>query len=152
MFENVEGREFVDVSGQMGKDFLRAGFQRGSAFVDLNNDGFPDVVVTSLNEKPRILVNSGANGNHWLLIEATGHRSNRDGIGTKIKVVTPSGRTMYNHVTVSVGFLSSSDRRVHFGLGSEKMAASVEIRWPSGKAQTLRNVAADQILRVEEPR
>ncbi len=152
MFENVEGKEFVDVSGQIGKDFLRAGFQRGSAFVDLNNDGFLDVVVTSLNEKPRILVNSGDNGNHWLLIEATGHRSNRDGIGTKIKVVTPSGRKLYNHVTVSVGFLSSSDRRVHFGLGSEKIADSIEIRWPSGKVQTLRNVAADQILRVEEPR
>ena len=152
MFRNVDGKLFVDVSGQMGADFLRSGFQRGSAFADLNNDGFLDVVVTSLNEKPRILMNTGGNGNHWLLIEARGHRSNRDGIGAKIKVTTPSGRTLYNHVTASVGFLSSSDKRVHFGLGGEKLAASIEIRWPSGVVQKSENVAADRVLKVEEPR
>jgi len=110
-----------------------------------------DLVVTSLNQKPRILLNSADNGNHWLLVETTGRKSNRDAIGTKIKVTTPSGRALYNHVTVSVGFMSSSDRRVHFGLGSEKTAASVEIRWPGGAVQTLSDVAADQILKVIEP-
>jgi hypothetical protein len=152
MFENLDGKQFVDVSEQMGADFLRLGFQRGSAIADFNDDGFPDLVVTSLNQKPRILINSGGNGNHWLLIEATGRRSNRDAIGAKIKLTTPAGRTLYNHVTVSVGFMSSSDRRVHFGLGGEKSAAAVEIRWPSGTVQTLKEVAADQILKVEEPR
>jgi hypothetical protein len=151
MFENLDGKEFLDVSQQMGKDFLRLGYQRGSAFADLNNDGFMDLVVTSLNQKPRILLNSADNGNHWLLVETTGRKSNRDAIGTKIKVTTPSGRALYNHVTVSVGFMSSSDRRVHFGLGSEKTAASVEIRWPGGAVQTLSDVAADQILKVIEP-
>jgi hypothetical protein len=151
MFENAEGKEFVDVSREMGQDFLRLGYQRGSAFVDLNNDGFMDLVVTSLNDKPRILLNSAGNGNHWLLIHATGHKSNRDAIGTKIKITTPSGRTLYNHVAASVGFMSSSDCRVHFGLGGERSAASIEIRWPSGTIQTLTDVAADQVLRVEEP-
>jgi hypothetical protein len=151
LFENVDGKQFVDVSEQMGADFLRVGFQRGSAIADLNNDGFPDLVVTSLNRKPRILLNSGGNGNHWLLIELTGRKSNRDAIGAKVKLTTPSGRTLHNHVTVSVGFMSSSDRRVHFGLGGETSAASLEIRWPGGATQILKNVAADQILKVEEP-
>ena len=152
MFANVDGKHFLDVSEEMGADFSRTGYQRGSAFADLNNDGFPDLVVTSLNEKPRILINSAGNGNHWLLIDARGHASNRDAIGARLKLTTPSGRTLYNHVTASVGFMSSSDRRVHFGLGSETSAASLEIRWPSGKVQTLNNVRADRILMVEEPR
>ncbi len=151
MFQNVNGKEFVDVTQQMGKDFLRVGFQRGSAFADLNDDGFMDIVVTSLNEKPRILLNSADNGNHWLLLNLTGSKSNRDAIGAKITVTTPSGRTLSNHVTASVGFLSSSDRRVHFGLGSETTASAIEIRWPSGATQRLNNVAADQILQVQEP-
>jgi hypothetical protein len=151
MFENQDGREFLDVTQEMGNDFLRIGFQRGSAFADLNNDGFMDIVVTSLNQKPRILVNSADNRNHWLLMRLIGHKSNRDAIGAKIKVTMPSGRTLYNHVTTSVGFLSSSDRRVHFGLGKETGVTSIELRWPSGLTQTLNNVPADQILTLEEP-
>ena len=151
MFRNLQGKEFADVSQDLGKDFLRIGYQRGSAFVDLNNDGFLDIVVTSLNEKPRILMNSADNGNHWLLLHLVGHKSNRDAIGAKVKVSTPSGRTLFNHVTGSVGFLSTSDLRVHFGLGAETSAGSIEIQWPAGEVQTLPKVAADQVLRVEEP-
>ena len=151
MLRNVGGKEFRDVSQFMGADFLRVGYQRGSAFADLNNDGFMDIVVTSLNEKPRILLNSADGGNHWLLLQLTGHKSNRDAIGAKIKVTTPSGRTLYNHVTASVGFMSSSDKRVHFGLDQEAAAASIEIRWPSGRQQVLHNVPADRILKIDEP-
>ncbi len=151
IFENQDGKEFKDVSKELGGDFLRIGFQRGSSFADLNNDGFMDIVVTSLNQKPRILMNSADNGNHWLLLRLTGRKSNRDAIGAKIKVTTPSGRTLYNHVTVSVGFMSSSDRRVHFGLGRETRVASIEVRWPSGLVQTLADVEADRIFQVDEP-
>jgi hypothetical protein len=150
LFENVDGKEFRDVSTQVGADFSRPGFQRGSAFVDLNNDGFPDLVVTSLFERPRILMNSADNGNHWLLVNTIGRRSNRDGIGAMMKLTTGAGRTLYNHVTTSDGFMSSSDKRAHFGLGSEKTIESLEIRWPSGVVQTLKKVKADQILTVTE--
>ena len=152
MFENQEGKGFVDVSQDMGKDFLRTGYQRGSAFADLNNDGFMDLVVTSLNQKPRILVNSADNGSHWLLLKLVGTKSNRDAVGAKVKLTTPSGRTLYNHVTGSVGFMSTSDLRLHFGLGRETAAETIEIRWPDGVVQTLKGTAADRILRIEEPR
>jgi len=151
LFENVDGTEFRDVSAEMGKDFQFTGFQRGSAVVDLNNDGFPDLVVTSLNERPRILMNSADNGNHWLTFDLRGHASNRDAIGARVKLTTPSGRTLYEHVRVSVGFMSSSDKRVHFGLGGETRAATVEIRWPRGAVQTLKNVGGDRIVKIEEP-
>ena len=151
MFKNIDGKSFVDVSDQMGPDFAFKGYQRGSAFGDLNNDGFMDIVVTSLGERPRILMNNALNGNHWIIFDLRGHRSNRDAIGARIKVVTKSGRTLYNHVTTSVGFMSSSDRRAHFGLGKDESIKSVEIRWPSGVIQTLGALAIDQITKVEEP-
>ena len=151
IFENTGGKSFVDVSAEMGKDFLRKGYQRGSAFGDLNNDGSMDIVVTSLNDSPRILMNTAGSGNHWLVLSLTGHKSARDAIGAKVKVTTASGRVLYNHVAVSVGFMSSSDRRVHFGLGEETKISSIEIRWPSGIHQVLKDIKADQFLKIDEP-
>ena len=151
MFENLDGKTLQDVTGKMGPDFAFTGYQRGSAFVDLNNDGFLDLVVTSLGERPRILMNNTLNGNHWIMFDLRGHKSNRNGIGATIKVTTGSGRALYNHVTTSVGFMSSSDRRAHFGIGAEKKIDHVEIRWPSGILQRIDRPAVDQILKVDEP-
>ena len=151
MFRNENGTKFSDVSANMGKDFNPLGYHRGSAFVDLNNDGNMDLVVTALGEKPRILLNGGLSKNHWMMFDLRGHLSNRDGIGAKLKIRTASGRELYNHATTSVGFMSSSDRRVHFGLGRETSVETVEIRWPSGVIQVLNAPPIDRILKVEEP-
>jgi hypothetical protein len=150
MFQNIGGKTFRDVSTVMGSAFIRKGFHRGSAFADLNNDGSVDIVVTALNERPRILLNSGTPGAHWLLLDLVGKRSSRDAIGARVKLTTGSGRTLYNGVSISTGFMSSSDRRVHFGLGSESNIASLEIKWAGGHIQTLANVQPDRILRIEE--
>ena len=85
------------------------------------------------------------------MLELIGRSSNRDAIGAVVKLTTASGRVLYNHVSVSVGFISSSDKRLHFGLGGEKQIAQIEIRWPRGGVQRLTKVAADQFLKIEEP-
>lgn len=151
MFKNNSGTQFADVSSEMGTDFNSLGYQRGSALVDLNNDGWIDLVVTSLGEKPKILMNQGLNGNHWITLDLRGYISNRDAIGAKVKLTTKTGRMLYEHVTTSVGFMSSSDRRVHFGLGFETAIDNIEIKWPSGIVQVIEHPAADRILKVDEP-
>lgn len=151
MFRNLDGKSFADVSAAMGVAFTHKGFHRGSAFADLNDDGSLDIVVTGLNERPRILINAGTPGAHWLLLDLRGTRGSGDAIGAKVKVTTASGRVLHNHVSVSTGLMSSSDRRVHFGLGTDQAIASIEIRWPGGQVQTLSEVKADQVLRVREP-
>ena len=92
MWQNQTGKTFVDVSGNLGADFTRVGYQRGSAFANLNDDGWQDLIVTSLNERPRIMLNSGNATSHWLLLDLTGTASSRDAIGAKVKLTTGSGR------------------------------------------------------------
>ena len=151
LFENAGGKRFVDVSAQMGEHFQRKGYQRGSAFADLNNDGFLDLIVTSLGRRPAILLNGATGGGHWLTLRVVGRKANRDSIGARVTMTTPAGRTLHDSVSPSVGFLSSSDPRVHIGLGKETKAASIEVRWPGGGALTVKDVAADQFLTVREP-
>jgi hypothetical protein len=122
---------------------------RGAAFGDFDNRGRIDIVVTRIGEKPLLLRNAGATGNHWLGLKLVGHRSNRDGIGAWINVRTPGGE-QWNQVSTAVGYASSSDVRVHFGLGVAARA-TVEVHWPSGVTQLLGEVAGDRYVTVREP-
>ncbi|HEY6445682.1 MAG TPA: CRTAC1 family protein [Acidobacteriaceae bacterium] len=149
LFRNRGNMTFEDVSATAGASCLRPAAHRGAAFGDLNNDGRIDAVVTVLNGSPQILMNRTENHGHWILLHLAGVQSNRDGLGTKIKITTARG-TLHNHATTAVGYNSSSDKRVHFGLGDAAVIDEIELRWPSGIRQVLKNVKADQVLKVTE--
>jgi hypothetical protein len=145
------GGKFEDVSRQSGPPFQVPLAARGIGFGDLNNDGFLDLVV-NCNDRPAVVLrNDGGNGNHWLLLQLTGTRSNRDGIGAEVRIVGESGLEQYAIVTTASSYLSASDRRVHFGLGKDSRVTLLEIRWPSGLVQKLEQIPADRVLTVREP-
>jgi hypothetical protein len=123
---------------------------RGAAFGDIDNDGDVDVVVSNVGQRALVLRNDGGNASHWIGIRTTGTRSNRDGIGCRVKVVSASG-TSYHTVTTAVGYLSASDKRLVVGLGAASSASLVEIRWPSGVVQSLKDVPAGKTVDAVEP-
>jgi hypothetical protein len=147
---NIEGKKFVDVSSISGDVFSKRWVGRGMATGDINNDGLMDAVVTENGGPVHILMNHTKTGNHWLGLNLTGHKSNRDAIGAVVKVTTASG-SRWATVTTCSSYLSSSDKRLHFGLGTAATAQLVEIRWPSGIVQTLKDVKGDQYVKIDEP-
>ena len=120
------------------------------AFQGVIGDGRLDVVATAIGAPAEVWLNDSPGGRHWLAFELQGTKSNRDGIGARIKV-SAGGAVQYNHVSFAAGYASSSAGPTHFGLGASKSADLVEIRWPSGITQELRNVAADRVVKVKEP-
>src|SRR5258708_16218829 len=144
------GHGFVDVSAQSGSVFRQTWVSRGMAIGDLDNDGRLDAVVTTNDGPVHILHNETATRNHWILLKLVGHKSNRDAIGAEVTLVTSSG-SQYATVSTASSYLSASDKRVHFGLGQENVAQRIEIRWPSGIRQTLKDIPTDQILQIDEP-
>jgi len=146
VFVNLGGGKFRDVSAEAGEGFDAARAHRGSAYADFNNDGRMDVIVTALGEPLELWENISPQDNHWLYLKLAGTRSNRDGIGARIRIGSQG-----NLMTTSVGYASSSYHGVHFGLGKTEKIDKIEIGWPSGKVQVLRDVPADQVLQVREP-
>ena len=144
------GHGFIDVSQQSGGIFHQPWVARGMAIGDLDNDGRLDAVVTTNDGPVHILHNETASTNHWILLKLVGHKSNRDAIGAEVTLVTATG-PQYATVSTASSYLSASDKRVHFGLGQNSTASKIEIRWPSGIRQALKDVPGDQLLQVDEP-
>jgi hypothetical protein len=144
-----ESGQFVRV--EEGEVFEKDRVGRGAAFGDLDKDGDIDVVINNLDSHALVLRNDGGNRGNWLGIRTVGTRSNRDGIGCRVKIVSESGLTQYYTVKTTVGYLSASDKELRIGLGDSATAKLVEIRWPSGAVQKLEDVATGQTLVVTEP-
>ena len=123
---------------------------RGAAFGDLDNDGDVDIVISNLGQKASVLRNDGGNRRNWIAIQTVGTKSNRDGIGSRIKVISASGLTQFFTVNTATGYLSASDKRIVVGLGVDSFAKMIEITWPSGTVQKFENVKAGQILKAVE--
>lgn len=145
------GKGFVNVSATAGAAFNAPVAARGAAFGDLNNDGQLDAVVAVLDDGPIILRNAGT-PHHWLGIELSGTKSNRSGIGARVTVTDAMGRKQIFDVGTAGSYLSSNDPRIVVGLGNAKAVRSVEVRWPSGRVQTITGPAIDRYLRISEPR
>jgi hypothetical protein len=150
VFRSIEGKRFEDISVLAGPGFQSAALYRGAAFADFDNDGRLDAVVTAVNGPARLYHNISPGASHWLALRLQGRRSNRQGLGAKVRVHLPDGRDLYNHATTAVGYASSSEPLVRFGLGAHRAAEWVEIQWPGGGTQKLDNVAADRIVEITE--
>jgi len=149
LLRNLGNGRFEDVSGSSGTGFTRESCSRGLAVGDLDNDGDVDIVVVNMDGTPSVLRNDGGNARNWLSLVLRGTEGNRMGLGTRV-TARAGGVEQMAEATPAGSIFSASDSRVHFGLG-HATRADLEIRWPSGRVQTLENVTANQILEVEEP-
>jgi hypothetical protein len=151
VFRNLAGAKWSALTEDAGFAAQPPRRHRGAAVADINHDGKLDVVVTALSAPAEIWINDSPDSHHWLEFALQGTKSNRDGIGARIRV-SAGGFVQFNHMSTAAGYASSSAAPVHFGLGAAKAAEEVEIRWPSGTIQKLKDVQSDQALRIKEPK
>ena len=149
IFRNLGNGKFADVSKDSGSGITTPHSSRGCAFGDFDNDGDLDWLIMNMNEPPSLLRNDSANKNHWLKIKTIGTQSNRTGIGARV-VVTAGGRTQAQAVLSQSSYYSHNDLRLHFGLGQQTKAAQIEVFWPNGKVEIVKDVAADQLIQIKE--
>ena len=150
VFRNMGSARFTALTREAGLDAQSPKRHRGSALGDFNQDGRLDLVVTAISAPAELWMNDSSAGNHWLALQLEGTKSNRNGIGASVKVFS-GGITQYNHVSFAAGYASASAGPTHFGLGTSSAASLIEIRWPSGIIQQLRDVSADRVIKVREP-
>jgi enediyne biosynthesis protein E4 len=149
LFRNKGDRTFEEIGGAAGLNDGAAQSRRGAAFGDLNNDGNVDVVAYNVGAPPSLFINETKNQNHRVLFRLVGTRSNRGAIGARVTVFT-STMTQVDEVRGGGGYLSSNDQRLHFGLGNQSVMKRIQIQWPSGRTEELKNVAGDAIYTIVE--
>ncbi|HZN10483.1 MAG TPA: CRTAC1 family protein [Blastocatellia bacterium] len=149
LYRNLRGGGFADITEQVGGPLLEPTASRGTAFGDFDNDGDLDVVINPVNDYPVLLRADTAGGNNWIQVRAVGVKSNRSGVGARLRCVTEE-RAQIDEVRSGGSYYSQNDLRVHFGLGRAKQVKTLEIRWPSGQVDTLSGVAANQVVTIKE--
>jgi len=149
VYKNISGTRFVDITSQSGSDLNVPRGSRGVAFGDFDNDGDIDILVNNMNEGPSLFRNDSPTKNNWLKIKCIGTKSNRSGIGTRVRVVTGK-HSQISEVTSGSSYISQNDLRLHFGLGQAKQADLIEVRWPLGLVESFKNVDGNQLLVLQE--
>jgi hypothetical protein len=151
LFRNQGDRTFAEIADASGLNDGPLQSRRGTAFGDINNDGNIDVVVYNVGAPPSVFLNDSKNANHRVLFRLVGTKSNKAAIGARVTVVT-SKTSQIDEVRAGGSYLSTNDVRLHFGLGAEPTMKKIEIDWPSGLKEELKNVPADAIYTIEEGR
>ena len=149
MFHNNGRGVFENVTDRLGLDFQLPRVSRGAAVADFDNDGDLDILVNNNGQPPQLLRNDGGSANHWIEILLIGTKSNRDGVGARLKLVA-GDLILYDQRKGGVSYQSAQDPRLHFGLGQRTQIDSVEIIWPSGMKTKQSNLKCDQFLTIEE--
>ena len=150
LFENIENGKFKDVSVERGQYFKEEHVGRGACLGDYDNDGDIDIYIANLDSQGMFLRNNKGNQNNWLILNLVGQSSNKDGIGSRIKLFA-GGKVQTAQKKSTTGYLSQNDSRIHFGLMKNDIVERIEIKWPLGKLQVLENIKANQILTINEP-
>ena len=149
MFRNNGRGIFENVSDRLGPDFQLPRVSRGAAVADFDNDGDLDILVNNNGQPAQLLRNDGGNANHWLQIFLVGTKSNRDGVGARVKV-SAGDLVLYDQKKGGMSYQSAQDPRLHFGLGTRQKVDAIEVRWPSGAVSKLANIASNQIITIQE--
>lgn len=149
LFRNTGLGIFENVSAQLGPDFVVPKVSRGVAVGDFDNDGDLDILVSNNGQAPQLLRNDGGNANHWLEIFLTGTKSNRDAVGTRVKVMA-GDLVLHDERKGGMSYQSAQDPRLHFGLGSRTIVDAIELNWPSGERTRLEHLRCDQIISIQE--